>query len=292
MESLLILGGGVIGCEFACLFSELGTEVTIVEMLPGLLPNIDKEISENLTKRMKSSGIKIITGKALASVTTDTDSVLAVVGANKIKADYMLVSTGRASNSDKLKLENTHVFYDNKGWVPVDTRCRTNIRNIYAIGDMTGSYQLAHAASAMGITAAENATGGRSFFNNIIPGCIFTNPEIGTVGLSEKDCREQGIEFRTGQFPFSALGKAMAIGNVSGFCKIIAHKETDQVLGVHIIGPHATDLISEAVTGMKVEITAKELGDAIHAHPTLGEIMMEAAHAVHGKSIHLRESNK
>ena len=145
---------------------------------------------------------------------------------------------------------------------------------------MTGSWQLAHAASAMGIVAAENATGGRREFRGLVPNCIFTNPEIGVVGTTESECVEKGLDVTVGRYPFAALGKAMAIGETAGFCKIVADRETDQVLGIHIIGPHATDLIAEAVTGMQLEITSRELAYTIHPHPTLGEVIMETACAV------------
>ncbi|MBN2640979.1 MAG: hypothetical protein JXR78_04960, partial [Victivallales bacterium] len=161
------------------------------------------------------------------------------------------------------------------------------------IGDIGGKIWLAHLASAMGVCAVDNICGKtNSFRYDLIPGCIFTAPEIGSVGLSETQCKEQGIEYNIGKFPFAALGKAMAINETDGFVKIIADKQTDQVLGVHIIGPHATDLISEAVPAMNLEITATELGKAIHAHPTLGEAMMEAAHAVHGECAHMPAPRK
>jgi len=192
-----------------------------------------------------------------------------------------------------LNLGAAGVKTNERGWIPVDAKCKTNVPNIYAIGDIGGKIWLAHLASAMGICASENIAGiSNDFSYDLVPGCIFTNPEIGSVGLSEDECKEKGIKYHVGKFPFASLGKAMAINDATGFCKIIADAETDQVLGVHIVGPHATDLIAEAVPAMKLEITAKELGKAIHAHPTLGEAMVEAAHAVHGESAHMINKRK
>ncbi|MFA6291639.1 MAG: dihydrolipoyl dehydrogenase [Victivallales bacterium] len=291
--SLLVLGGGVIGCEFACLFAELGTKVTVVEMMPNILPLQDKELSKVLAREMKAHGIEIYTGAPLEKIVADGKSVSGNIGEEKLSAEYLLVSVGRVPVSKTLNLKAAGVVASEKGWIPVDSKCRTNAPNIYAIGDVTGRVQLAHFASAMGFCAADNACGIRNEINDdLVPGCIFTCPEIGTVGLSEEQCKEKNIQYNVGKFPFAALGKAMAINETSGFCKIISSVETDQVLGVHIVGPHATDLISEAVTAMSLEVTAKALGKAIHAHPTLGEAMMEAAHAVHGESVHMAAPRK
>jgi dihydrolipoamide dehydrogenase len=287
-KSLLVLGGGVIGCEFACLFAELGTEVTVVEMLPSILPNMDKEVARVLTQKMKQAGIKIMTGTAMSDIKATARGVSGKVGDETVKAEYLLVSIGRKAVSENLNLGAAGVKIDERGWVPVDEHCKTNVPGIYAIGDIGGKIWLAHLASAMGICAVENIAGNRNEFSyDLVPGCIFTSPEIGTVGKTEEQLKEEGINYNVGKFPFAALGKAMAIDETDGFVKILADAETDQVLGVHIVGPHATDLIAEAVPAMQLEITAKELGKAIHAHPTLGEAMMEAAHAVHGESAHI-----
>lgn len=295
-KSLLVLGGGVIGCEFACLFAELGSKVTVVEMLPSILPNVDKEVSRTLTQQMKKSGVEILTGAPMENIKAGKNSVSGKVAGKELKADYLLVSIGRKPVTDSLNIAAAGIKTDEKGWIPVDGQCKTNVPGIYAIGDIGGKIWLAHLASAMGVAAIENITGKRNEFNyDLVPGCIFTSPEIGTIGLTEEQCKEKGIEYNVGKFPFAALGKAIAIDETVGFVKIIADAETDQVLGVHIVGPHATDLISEAVPAMNLEITAKELGKAIHAHPTLGEAMMEAAHAVHGECAHIpapRKRNK
>ena len=287
-KSLLILGGGVIGCEFACLFAELGTKVTIVEMLDSIMPNIDRETSRVVAAQMQKMGIEIMNGKPLGDLKADDKGVSGKVGDLTVSADYLLVSIGRKPALEGMNLAASGVKTNERGWIPVDSSCRTNVPGIFAIGDATGSWQLAHAASAMGVVAADVACGKKNAFDgSLVPGCIFTSPEIGSVGKSQEQCDKEGIETRVGKFPFAALGKAMAINETVGFCKIIADAKTDQILGVHIVGPHATDLIAEACPALHLEITAKELGKAIHAHPTLGEAMMEAAHAVHGESAHI-----
>ena len=283
-KSLLILGGGVIGCEFAC----LGTKVTIVEMLDSIMPNIDRETSRVVAAQMQKMGIEIMNGKPLGDLKADDKGVSGKVGDLTVSADYLLVSIGRKPALEGMNLAASGVKTNERGWIPVDSSCRTNVPGIFAIGDATGSWQLAHAASAMGVVAADVACGKKNAFDgSLVPGCIFTSPEIGSVGKSQEQCDKEGIETRVGKFPFAALGKAMAINETVGFCKIIADAKTDQILGVHIVGPHATDLIAEACPALHLEITAKELGKAIHAHPTLGEAMMEAAHAVHGESAHI-----
>jgi dihydrolipoyl dehydrogenase len=287
-KSLLILGGGVIGCEFACLFAELGTKVTVVEMLPNIMSVVDKEIGRVITTKMKKAGIEVLTGEAMSDIKANSKGVSGKVGGKTVKADYLLVSIGRKAVSDNLNLAAAGVKTDERSWIPVNEYCKTNVSNIYAIGDIGGKIWLAHLASAMAFCAVDNICGKRNKFSyDLVPGCIFTSPEIGTIGLTQEQCKEQGIDYTVGKFPFAALGKAMAIEETDGMVKIIADSETDQVLGVHIVGPHATDLIAEAVPAMQLEITARELGKAIHAHPTLGEAMMEAAHAVHGECAHI-----
>ena len=289
-ESLLILGGGVIGCEFACLFSELGTEITIVEMLPEILPGYDIEISKQMTRELKKRKIKVLTGKALENIDHSENGVKGKAGGEEVSAAYMLVAVGRLPVTEGLNIESTGVYVDKKGFIPVNEHCSTNVPGIYAIGDVAGRMQLAHLASAMAITAAQNAcncNNNDKFSDRFVPACVYSNPEIGSVGLTQQQCVEQGIDFRIGKFPFAALGKAAAIGEAVGFCKIIADAKTDHILGVHIIGAHATDLIPEATLALEQGMTANELGKIIHAHPTLGEIMMETAHSVHGNSVHI-----
>lgn len=292
-KSMIVLGGGVIGCEFACLFSELGTEVTIVEMMPDILPGLDVEVTKQLSRELKKKKVKVLTGNPLENIKVTNDGITANTGKKELSAEYLLVSIGRLPVTEGLNPQAAGIEVTERGFITVDEKCNTNVEGIYAIGDVTGRIQLAHLASAMAITAAENACGNNdSFSDKYVPGCIFTHPEIGVVGLTQEQCEAQGIEIKVGKFPFAALGKAMAINETTGFAKIITDSKTDKILGVHIIGPHATDLIAEAVTALEKGITAEELGKVIHAHPTLGEIMMEAAHAVHDKSVHIPQLKK
>lgn len=287
-KSLLILGGGVIGCEFACLFAALGTEVTVVEMLPQILPATDSECAGLLARRMESEGIRILNGKPLSDIKCTARGVSGKVGDETLRAEYLLVSIGRRPVTAGLNLTAAGVKTSERGFIEVDENFLTSAPGIYAIGDAVGKIMLAHWASAAAEAAVSHICGKPVHFaGTLTPGCIFTSPEIGTVGLSEEQCKAQNIAYNVGKFPFAALGKAMAMGETEGFVKILADAATDQVLGVHIIGPHATDLIAEAVPAMLLECTARELGRAIHAHPTLGEAMMEAAHAVHGECAHL-----
>ncbi len=287
-KSLLVLGGGVIGCEFACLFAEMGTEVTIVEMLPSILPPIDREVGKTLAKIMENKGIKIMTGAPLGDIKANSKGVTGMVGDTKVSAEYLLVSIGRKSVAGELNLGAAGVQTNERGWIPVNEYAQTNVPNIYAIGDVTGKGMLAHWASAQAVAAVDTIAGNRTaLLADQVPGAIFTTPEIGSLGASEEQLKEKGVAYKVGKFPFAALGKAMAINETEGFVKILADAETDAVLGVHIIGPHATDLIAEAGPVMKLECTARELGKAIHAHPTIGEAIMEAAHAVHGESAHI-----
>ncbi|MDR0931563.1 MAG: dihydrolipoyl dehydrogenase [Victivallales bacterium] len=292
-KSLLILGGGVIGCEFACLFAELGVEVTVVEMLPQILPQTDGECAKLLAKQMSSAGIKIMNGTPLSDIKCTARGVSGKVGDETLKADYLLVSIGRKPVTADLNLAAAGVKVNQRGFVEIDDNFRTSAPNIYAIGDAVGKIMLAHWASAAANNVIKTLSGkAEEFAGEFTPGCIFTSPEIGTVGKSEEQLKNENVEYSVGKFPFAALGKAMAIDQTEGFVKILADTKTDQVLGVHIIGPHATDLIAEAVPAMLLETTAKELGRAIHAHPTLGEAMMEAAHAVHGECAHLPTRRK
>jgi dihydrolipoamide dehydrogenase len=293
-KRLLVLGGGVIGCEFACLFARLGTAVTVVELLPEILPMVDMEIARLARREMKALGITVLTGQPLKEIAASAKGVTATVAGETLGADYLLAAVGRVPVTVGLNLAAAGLTPDDHGFLRVDDACRTGVPGVYAIGDVTGRIQLAHMASAMGMTAADHATGDTRarFRDDLVPNCIFTAPEIGTLGLTAEQCREQGREVRVGKFPFAALGKAMAIGETAGFVKIITDAKTDQVLGIHIIGPHATDLIAEAAPALNLEITAHELARAIHAHPTLGEAVMEAAHAVHGKALHLPPPRK
>lgn len=287
-RSMIIVGAGVIGCEFGCLFRELGTEVTMVELLPRAVSTEDEEISELLERELKKKKIKLLKGISVQKVEGKEDGIHAFLSSGQeIAAEKMLVSIGRSLNSEGIGLEAVGVKKGPRGEILVDDRMQTNIGGIYAVGDVVGGMLLAHVASREGIVAAENACGKEARMDySTVPAAIFTHPEIGSVGLREFQAAERGIKVKTGRFQFRALGKAHAMGEISGFIKIIAEPDTDRILGAHIIGPHASDLVHECALAMKAGLKVKDVADTIHAHPTLSEGIMEAAEDVHGSAIH------
>ena len=286
-KSIIIVGGGVIGCEFANILNTFSVKVTVVEMLDRLLPLEDKDISKAVTKKFKDAGIDVITGVAIENIKITANGVGGKIQGKPLSAQMMLVGVGRALNTKNIGLEDAGVKLDKIGAVIVNERLQTSVANIYAIGDITNKMQLAHVASAQGIVAAINAAGGMEKMDyRVVPNCIFTIPEIGTVGMTEAEAKEAG-DIKVGKFYYAGLGKALAAGEPEGFYKIIADAKTDEILGVQVYGAHATDIIAEAAVAMKLESTAEELGKTIHAHPTLAEGVMEAAHALHGECIHM-----
>lgn len=288
-KSLLIVGAGVIGCEFACIFSEFGTEITIVEMLPRAVSTEDTEISELLERELKKKKIKLITGISVTKVEGSKDGMHAYLSdGREIVTEKILVSIGRALNSENIGLEAVGVHKGSRGEIVVNERMETNISGIYAAGDVTGGILLAHVASREGIVAAVNACGGDARMNySVVPAAIFTSPEIASVGLREQQASEKGLNIKTGHFQFRGLGKAHAMGEISGFVKVVASAEDDRVLGAHIIGPHASDLIHEVAVAMRAGLKIKDIANTIHAHPTLAEGIMEASEDVHGEAIHV-----
>lgn len=288
-KSILIIGAGVIGCEFASIFRALGSEVTMVELMPRAVSTEDEEISKTLERELKKRKIKLFTGVKAESVElTDGGVKTRLSNGKEVLSEVVLVSIGRAFNSEDIGLEEAGIETGKRGEIKVNQRMETSLDGVYAVGDVTGGILLAHVASKEGIVASINATGGEKEMDySVVPYAIFTHPEIGSVGLREHQARERGIDYITGHFQFRGLGKAHAMGEISGFVKIIADRKTDKILGVHIIGPHASDLIHEAAVAMKKGITIKELADTIHAHPTLSEGVMEAAEDVHGEAIHV-----
>jgi dihydrolipoamide dehydrogenase len=284
----IIIGGGYIGCEFATVLNEFGCEVTLVEMLERLLPISDEMISKEITRAFKKNKINILTGTRIEKVESGASGVRATLAGGKtVEGEMALVSVGRAIVSKELGLESAGIQAGPRGEIAVNEMCQTKVPHIYAIGDVTGQIQLAHLASRHGINAVEHIMGKRTKPHfRVVPSGIFTHPEAASVGLTEAEARKNGREVKVGEFPFQNLGKAMAMEETAGRVKIVADGRTGEVLGVHIVGAHATDLIAEATLAMEHEATAHSIADTIHTHPTLGEAMMEAAEAVEGKAIH------
>jgi dihydrolipoamide dehydrogenase len=288
-KSLLIVGAGVIGCEFAFIYRELGTEITMVEMLPRALATEDHEISDLLQRELKKKKIKLLTRVHIEKVEIREDGVHAFLSdGSGLTAEKVLVSVGRDFNSENIGAEATGIQKGDRGEIIVNNKMETNIPGVYAIGDVTGGLLLAHTASAEGIVAAENVMDMQSTIDySVVPTAIFTSPEIASVGLREYQAEEKGQSYRTGHFQFRSLGKAHAMGEISGFIKILAEKPSDKIIGTHIMGPHASDLIHEAALAMKAGLTVKDIADTIHAHPTLSEGIREAADDIHGESVHI-----
>ncbi|GAV21949.1 dihydrolipoyl dehydrogenase [Carboxydothermus pertinax] len=287
-ESLVIIGGGVIGSEFATIFGEMGVKVTIVELLPSILSNTDKEVSRYLTSLFKKRGIGIKTKVAVKEVKKDEKVTVIMENGEEILTDMVLISIGRVLNTKNIGLEDVGVALGPKGEVLVDEYLRTNIENIYAIGDITNKMQLAHVASAQGIRVVENLVGEpKPMSYDVVPGCIFTLPEIAMVGLTTQEAEEKGLKIITGKFPFQASGKAVAMEETEGFIKIVADYDTHRILGGHIVGPHATDLIGELLLAVQKGLTLEEVAHTIHAHPSLPEAVMEAAEAALNRAIHI-----
>ncbi|MBI4690847.1 MAG: dihydrolipoyl dehydrogenase [Nitrospirae bacterium] len=287
-SSLIIVGAGVIGCEFACIFRELGTEITMVEMLPRAVSTEDPEISELLEKELKKKKIKLLTGVKVERTEGKHDGIYVFLSdGRELISEKLLVSIGRSLNTENIGLEAVGIKKGVRGEIEVNEKMETNIDGIYAVGDVTGGILLAHVASKEGIIAGYNACGVEKKIDySIVPAAIFTSPEIGSVGLREHHAQEKGIKIRTGHFQFRGLGKAHAMGEIAGFVKVIADEATDKVLGMHIIGAHASDLIHEGAIAIKAGLKVRDIAEAIHAHPTLSEGIMEASEDVHGEAIH------
>jgi dihydrolipoamide dehydrogenase len=293
--SLVVLGAGAVGCEFASMFAAFGSQVTLVEMLPRVLPLEDEEVSAELARALRKRGVQVLTDTRLAEVARgDQGLVLRLTqggGAGKeisLAAEVLLVAVGRAPVIEGLGLEQAGIELD-RGYVRVNGTMQTSLPHVYAIGDIVPTPWLAHVASAEGILAVEHMAGlpARPIDYDRIPSCTYCDPEVGSVGLSEARARERGHPVAVGRFPFSALGKAAILGKTEGFVKVVRETRYDQLLGIHVIGPHATDLIGEACVALQVESTTEELFRTIHAHPTLSEAMAEAAHAAAGHALHV-----
>lgn len=291
-QSIIIIGGGVIGIEWASMLSDFGVNVTILEYLDRILPTEDKEISKEMQRLMKKRGVKIVTGANVLSDTLqkgDGVTISAQIKGEKkeFHADKILVSVGRNANIEGIGIENTSIQI-NKGVIATNEFYQTKESHIYAIGDCIGGLQLAHAASHEGIVAVEHIAGKNPtpIDNRFVPKGVYSRPEVGSVGWTEEEAKENGINVKVGKFSFRSNGKALVFGEPDGFVKIVANRDTNDLLGVHIIGPHATDLISEAGLAKVLDATPWEIGQTIHPHPTLSEAFAEAALAVDGNAIH------
>jgi len=293
-KSLIVIGSGAVGVEFASMFSRFGSKTTIIEMLPRLVPIEDEEISKELASAFRKQGIAsfVDTKVEKAEKVAGGVEVIARTSAGKtetLKAEKLLVAVGRQPLSQNIGLEALGIATE-RGYVKIDDRCRTSVPNVFAIGDVVPTPWLAHVASAEGIVAAETAAGAPTFPLDYdqIPGCTYCSPEIGSIGLTEAKARERGHDVVVGKFPFTASGKARCLNDTQGFVKIVSDRKYGEVLGVHIIGPAATELVAEAGAAMKLEATAEDLARTIHAHPTLSEAVHEAAEAIaEGSPIHI-----
>ncbi|HEV7515955.1 MAG TPA: dihydrolipoyl dehydrogenase [Thermoanaerobaculia bacterium] len=289
--TLAVLGAGAVGTEFASIFASFGTQVTLIEMLPRILPIEDEEVSAELEKQLKKRGIKVLTGTKLSGVDrTETGVRIHLEGKNgpvDLDAEILLSAVGRRPVTEGIGLEALGIQLD-RGYVQVNPLMQTAVPHIYAIGDVVNTPWLAHVASAEGILAVEHMAGQevRPINYDLVPSCTYCDPEVGSVGLSEAKARERGYDVQVGKFPFLASGKAAILGKTAGFVKVVRDKKYDELLGVHILGAHATDLVAEACVALSVEATTEQLFRTMHAHPTLSESVAEAAHAAWGHAIH------
>jgi dihydrolipoamide dehydrogenase len=292
-KSLLVIGSGAVGVEFASIFARFGSKTAVIEILPRVVPIEDEEISRELAASFKRQGIAVYVDTRIERLakTESGVEVLARSSGEKtenFKAEKVLMAVGRKPLSEGIGLEAAGVATD-KGYVRADGLMRTNVPGIFAIGDVVPTAQLAHVASAEAVVAVEQMAGRepRPLNYDQVPGCTYCTPEIGSIGLTEAKARERGYDVAVGKFPFAANGKARILNETGGFVKIVGEKKYDEVLGIHIIGPHATELIAEAAAALRLEATSEELVQTIHAHPTLSEVMHEASEAVEGKPIHI-----
>ena len=297
-KSIVIMGSGAVGVEFASIFRRFGADVTVIELLPRLVPVEDEAVSTELERSFKKQGIKVLTGTKVTSAKAgpkgvDLEAQTADGKTAKLNAEYLLVATGRGPVTSGLGVEDLGLRLE-RGYVHVDREYRTNVPGISAIGDVItfdqpGHQQLAHLSSAEGVALAERIAGKefRPINYEQVPGCTYCDPEIGSVGLTEAKARERGFDVQLGVFKFSVLGRARIANETEGFVKIVADKKYDEILGVHMIGPRSTELVAEATLALRLECTVEELIRTIHAHPTMSEAVGEAAHAAHGAAIHV-----
>ncbi|GGL68914.1 dihydrolipoyl dehydrogenase [Deinococcus aerolatus] len=291
---MLCVGGGVIGFEFSHVYNNMGSKVKVIEFLPNIIPGADADAVKEFAKIMKKQGIEIATETKANRAEKKNDGVH--VELENVKTgekttevfDRVLVAVGRRPRTDGLNLQATGATVTDRGFVPANTRQQTNVPHIYSIGDVAGNPMLAHKAMKEGLVAAEVIAGKPAEQDAVaIPGVVYTSPELAWVGLTEQEARDKGYEVKTGVFPMSASGRAMTLQATDGFVKMVVEKDTDLLLGVHIVGPHASDLLGEAGLALEMAATASDIALTIHAHPTLGEAVLEAAEAVHKQAIHI-----
>jgi dihydrolipoamide dehydrogenase len=294
-SSLIVVGSGVIGSEFACIFSTLGTSIVMLELMDRMLPTEDSRVAKQMKSTFRKAGIEVRTETTVEEVLEyrpDGIKVKLSTG-DELEAEKLLVSIGRRFNSAGLGLAELGVETDERGRIIVDGSMKTSVDGIYAVGDVVGGILLAHTATFEGLVAAENVTGGDATMRyDVVPACIFTTPEIGSVGLNADKAAEQGLEVNVSRFSFGALGKALAMGEDYGFVQLVIDAATDRVLGAQIMGPHASDLVHEVAIAMHMGATSEDIASTIHAHPSLPEAIMEAAEAAHGKAIHVAPPRK
>ncbi|KKB72675.1 MULTISPECIES: dihydrolipoyl dehydrogenase [Bacillus] len=290
--SIVIVGGGVIGIEWASMLNDFGVDVTVIEYAKRILPTEDADISKEMQTRLTKKGIKIITGAKVLPDSLEQGEGISIQAEKDgetlaFSAEKMLISVGRQANIEGIGLENTDIEVEN-GFISTNSMYQTKESHIYAIGDVIGGLQLAHVASHEGITAVEHIAGEEphQMDYSLVSKCIYSSPEAASVGLTEEEAKAEGRNMKVGKFPFQAIGKALVYGETEGFVKIVADKDTDDILGIHMIGPHVTDMISEAGLAKVLDATPWEIGQTIHPHPTLSEAIGEAALAVDGKAIH------
>ncbi len=288
-DHLVVIGAGYIGLEMGTVWRRLGSQVTVLEYLDRILPGMDSDIAAEALKIFKKQGLNFQLGCKVTGATTDGKScTVEIDGADPITCDRVLVSVGRKPNTTDLGLETVGIETDPRGFIPVDEHFATSADGIYAIGDVIGGAMLAHKAEEEGVACIEQIVGGYGHVNyNTIPGVVYTSPEIASVGRTEDQLQEAGVAYRKGEFPFIANGRARAVGHTEGRVKILADEQTDRVLGVHIIGPHAGDLIAEAAVAMEFGASSEDIARCCHAHPTLAEVVKEAALAVDGRALHI-----
>ena len=292
-KSVVVIGSGAIGVEFSTVWNSYGTDVTVVEMLPRMVPLEDEEVSAELAKAFKKRGIKALTGHKVESVEATNTGVKVTVsseGQTKvIEADQALVAIGFRPNSKDLGLEAVGVKISERGFIEIDDRMATNVPGIYAIGDVTGKLMLAHVGSAQGILCAEGIAGHTTVPLNyeMMPRATYCQPQVASFGITEAQAKERGYNVKIGRFPFQANGKALGLGEGSGWVKIVVDEKYGEILGAHMIGPEVTELLPELTLAQMMELTPAEIARNVHAHPTLSEVLMEAAHGAEGHAIHI-----